>query len=84
MTEDLAAQVVAAVERSAALQARAASAVAAASDRRRRAVPLVEVVESRRVIEQAKGMVMMRDRCDADRAFRLLVLTSQRSNVQTA
>ena len=37
-------------------------------------------MESRGVIEQAKGVIMARDGCDAETAFRTLVTTSQRSN----
>jgi AmiR/NasT family two-component response regulator len=34
------------------------------------------------VIDQAKGMIMMRERCDADAAFRKLVALSSKSNVK--
>jgi hypothetical protein len=39
---------------------------------------LLEAVENRAVIEQAKGMLMLKHRCDADTAFGLLVEISRR------
>ncbi|WP_176968955.1 ANTAR domain-containing protein [Amycolatopsis xylanica] len=43
---------------------------------------LVDMIEYRRVIEQAKGMIMAARRCDAAGAFRTLVATSQHYNVK--
>jgi GAF domain-containing protein len=39
-------------------------------------------MESRAVIEQAKGMIMARSRCSPDEAFDMLVKASQRENVK--
>ena len=39
---------------------------------------LLEAVEHRAVIEQAKGMLMLKHRCDADSAFGLLLEISRR------
>jgi hypothetical protein len=39
---------------------------------------LLEAVEHRAVIEQAKGMLMLKHRCEADAAFELLVEISRR------
>ena len=39
-------------------------------------------MESRAIIEQAKGMIMARSRCSADEAFDMLVKASQRENVK--
>jgi hypothetical protein len=39
---------------------------------------LLEAVENRAVIEQAKGMLMLKHRCDADSAFGLLIEISRR------
>jgi hypothetical protein len=39
---------------------------------------LLEAVENRAVIEQAKGMLMLKHRCDAESAFGLLVEISRR------
>ena len=39
---------------------------------------LLEAVENRAVIEQAKGMLMLKHRCDAEAAFGLLVEISRR------
>jgi hypothetical protein len=39
---------------------------------------LLEAVQNRAVIEQAKGMLMLKHRCDADTAFGLLVEISRR------
>jgi hypothetical protein len=41
-------------------------------------VALLEAVEHRAVIEQAKGMLMLKHRCDADDAFGLLLEISRR------
>jgi GAF domain-containing protein len=46
----------------------------------RLAEQLQEALESRVVIEQAKGVLMARERCDADTAFALLRRVSQDSN----
>jgi len=43
---------------------------------------LREALESRAVIDQAKGMIMMQERCDADAAFKKLVELSSRANVK--
>ena len=43
---------------------------------------LQKALQSRAVIDQAKGMIMMRERCDADAAFRKLVALSSKSNVK--
>ncbi|MFD8493571.1 GAF and ANTAR domain-containing protein [Amycolatopsis sp. NPDC059657] len=43
---------------------------------------LVGMLEYRRVIEQAKGMIMATRRCDAASAFRTLVSTSQHYNIK--
>jgi hypothetical protein len=43
---------------------------------------LLAMVEHRRIIEQAKGMVMAARGCDGGTAFRLLVTTSQHFNVK--
>jgi transcriptional regulator with GAF, ATPase, and Fis domain len=43
---------------------------------------LREAMQSRAMIEQAKGMIMLRDRCDAEAAFRTLVRASQHSNTK--
>lgn len=39
-------------------------------------------MQTRAVIEQAKGMIMLRERCDADAAFSTLVRVSQRSHTK--
>ena len=41
---------------------------------------LQDAMASRAVIEQAKGLIMGRDRCDAQEAFRVLVRASQHQN----
>lgn len=41
---------------------------------------LLKAMESRAVIEQAKGIIMGQDRCSADEAFDVLVRASQRDN----
>jgi PAS domain-containing protein len=43
---------------------------------------LREALESRAVIDQAKGMIMMQDRCDADTAFKKLAGISSRTNTK--
>jgi hypothetical protein len=43
---------------------------------------LLAMVEHRRLIEQAKGMVMAARRCDGGTAFRSLVTTSQHFNIK--
>src|SRR3546814_16311504 len=43
---------------------------------------LERALESRGVIEQAKGIIMGTHHVDADRAFRILIQDSQRSNVK--
>jgi hypothetical protein len=47
-----------------------------------RADQMVEMVQNRRLIEQAKGLVMGAARCDAAAAFRTLVRSSQHFNVK--
>lgn len=49
---------------------------------RRLAEQLRDAMQSRAVIEQAKGMIMVRARCDPDAAFHTLVVTSQKSNTK--
>jgi GAF domain-containing protein len=44
------------------------------------ALQLGEALETRAVIEQAKGVLMARERCDADAAFDILRRASQREN----
>jgi GAF domain-containing protein len=39
-------------------------------------------MQSRAVIEQAKGMIMIRDRCTADEAFAILTRISQQKNIK--
>jgi len=43
---------------------------------------LQTAMQSRSVIEQAKGMIMAERRCDADTAFRVLTRTSQTQNMK--
>jgi GAF domain-containing protein len=43
---------------------------------------LQEALQSRAVIEQAKGMIMLQEHCDADAAFKRLVRLSSESNVK--
>jgi AmiR/NasT family two-component response regulator len=43
---------------------------------------LAEALSTRRVIEQAKGIIIARQGCSADQAFQLLVAMSQRSHVK--
>ncbi len=47
-----------------------------------RADQMVEMVQNRRLIEQAKGLVMGATRCDAAAAFRTLVRSSQHFNIK--
>jgi hypothetical protein len=47
-----------------------------------RADQMVEMVQNRRLIEQAKGLLMGAQRCDAGAAFRTLVRSSQHFNVK--
>jgi hypothetical protein len=46
------------------------------------ATHLRKAMESRAVIEQAKGMIMVRDRCTADEAFMVLTRISQHRNIK--
>ena len=73
-------------ERDAALFATQASAVLANAQAYRDAVELAEglrqAMESRAVIEQAKGKIMATNRCTPDEAFAILVRASQRENVK--
>ena len=63
-----------------------ASAVLAGARAHERSLKLVEqfqvAMASRAEIEQAKGILMVRSRCDADRAFDILRRASQRQNVK--
>lgn len=43
---------------------------------------LREALESRAVIDQAKGIIMGRQGCDADEAFRILAKTSSEANIK--
>ncbi len=43
---------------------------------------LQEAMKSRAVIEQAKGMLMAAQKCDAEAAFEMLVKASQRENIK--
>jgi GAF domain-containing protein len=43
---------------------------------------LAQAMESRAVIEQAKGILMHEQKCDADEAFRILSRVSQRANIK--
>lgn len=47
-----------------------------------RVVGLQQAMESRAVIEQAKGMIMASRHCTADEAFQALIDASQRGNVK--
>ncbi len=66
--------------------ARYAATIVAAHTRYRRVTTQVqqmyEALESRAVIEQAKGMIMLRERCSAEDAFQILVRTSQHSHLK--
>ncbi|OZM70123.1 hypothetical protein CFN78_27015 [Amycolatopsis antarctica] len=62
--------------------AMAAAVVEYCSEEMLRADQLVTMVEHRRIIEQAKGMVMAVRGCDATTAFRSLVVASQHFNVK--
>ena len=46
------------------------------------ALQLETALESRAVIDQAKGIIMARHHCDADQAFKLLAETSSSANVK--
>jgi AmiR/NasT family two-component response regulator len=46
------------------------------------AAQLREAMRSRAIIEQAKGMVMLERRCDADTAFKVLIRASQSQNLK--
>ena len=46
------------------------------------AIHLRRAMESRAVIEQAKGMIMVRDRCTAEEAFVMLTRISQHRNIE--
>jgi AmiR/NasT family two-component response regulator len=46
------------------------------------AIHLRRAMESRAVIEQAKGMIMVRDRCTAEEAFMVLTRISQHRNIK--
>jgi len=46
------------------------------------ATHLRRAMDSRAVIEQAKGMIMARDKCTADEAFDILTRISQQQNVK--
>jgi AmiR/NasT family two-component response regulator len=48
----------------------------------RTAAQLSESVESRAIVDQAKGMIMQTLGCDEDTAFRRLLAASQRSHVR--
>src|SRR5690242_18305080 len=70
--------------RAQAIQARQDEAVQASMREPRtvaRSVPLEALLESLPVIEQAKGVLMARQGCDADQAFDLLCRAAQRSNL---
>jgi hypothetical protein len=43
---------------------------------------LHQAIASRATIEQAKGMLMLRERCSADEAFKILVNTSQQAHLK--
>ena len=64
------------------LLATATAVIEFCADEMLRADQMVEMVQNRRLIEQAKGLVMGRVGCDAGAAFRTLVRTSQHFNVK--
>jgi hypothetical protein len=64
------------------LLATATSVIEFCADEMLRADQMVEMVQNRRLIEQAKGLIMGRVGCDAAAAFRTLVRTSQHFNVK--
>jgi hypothetical protein len=64
------------------LLATAAAVIDFCADEVLRADQMVEMVQNRRLIEQAKGLVMGATRCDAAAAFRTLVRSSQHFNVK--
>ena len=71
-------------ERACSLFTGAAAAALANAQVYRSAVRLIEqmqeALDSRAVIEQAKGVLMAREGCDSEEAFRILSATSQRAN----
>jgi ANTAR domain len=64
------------------LLATATAVIEFCADEMLRADQMVEMVQNRRLIEQAKGLLMARVGCDAAGAFRTLVRTSQHFNVK--
>ncbi|HTI28650.1 MAG TPA: ANTAR domain-containing protein [Kutzneria sp.] len=64
------------------LLATATAVIEFCADEMLRADQMVEMVQNRRLIEQAKGLIMARMGCDAGAAFRTLVRTSQHFNVK--
>ena len=70
------------IERIEPMMAMSAALVEFSADETVRGDQLVAMVEHRRVIEQAKGMVMAVRRCDAENAFTSLVVASQHFNVK--
>ncbi|SFA91007.1 ANTAR domain-containing protein [Amycolatopsis marina] len=70
------------IERIEPMMAMSAALVEFAADETVRGEQLVAMVEHRRVIEQAKGMIMAVRRCDAENAFGSLVVSSQHFNVK--
>jgi hypothetical protein len=64
------------------LLATATSVIEFCADEMLRADQMVEMVQNRRLIEQAKGLVMGRVGCDSGAAFRTLVRTSQHFNIK--
>jgi len=47
-----------------------------------RAQNMMAAMQSRAVIEQAKGIIMARERCTPDQAFQVLVKASQHRNMK--
>jgi hypothetical protein len=64
------------------LLATATAVIEFCADEMLRADQMVEMVQSRRLIEQAKGLVMGRLGCDSGSAFRTMVRSSQHFNVK--
>jgi hypothetical protein len=64
------------------LLATATAVIEFCADEKLRADQMVEMVQNRRLIEQAKGLVMGRIGCDSATAFRTLVRTSQHFNLK--
>jgi hypothetical protein len=64
------------------LLATATAVVEFCADEVLRADQMVEMVQNRRLIEQAKGLLIGAQRCDAAAAFRTLVRSSQHFNVK--